>query len=59
MPDDPRKSQEHRPSLVNMSVNSSRRSGQDETGKGSPARDTSRRNSTDSAKVPNQQIPRK
>src|SRR4051794_28577957 len=48
---------ESSPNLANRSVNSSRRSGQDETGTGNPAHDANERESAESAKVPDQQIP--
>jgi hypothetical protein len=43
--------------LENLSVNSSRRSGVEEDGTGNPARQDGKRNPTESAKVPDQQIP--
>jgi hypothetical protein len=43
--------------LENLSVNSSRRSGVQEDGTGNPARGSGRRDTTESAKVPDQQIP--
>jgi hypothetical protein len=43
--------------LANASLNSSRRSGTDESGKGNTAHPGGQRDSTASAKVPDQQIP--
>jgi hypothetical protein len=44
-------------SLVNMSVNSGRRSGEDEAGTGNPAHSSGKHDSIESTKVPDQQIP--
>ncbi len=43
--------------LENLSVNSSRRSGVKEGGTGNPAHEHGKLNATESAKVPDQQIP--
>jgi hypothetical protein len=43
--------------LANLSVNSSRRSGVDEDGTGNPAHESGKHGSSESAKVPDQQIP--
>ena len=43
--------------LANMSVNSSRRSGVDEGGTGNPAHSGENHDSSESTKVPDQQIP--
>jgi hypothetical protein len=43
--------------LENLSVNSSRRSGAEEEGTGNPAHKDGKRDPTESAKVPDQQIP--
>jgi hypothetical protein len=43
--------------LENLSVNSSRRSGVQGDGTGNPAHQHGKHNSTESAKVPDQQIP--
>ena len=43
--------------LANMSVNSSRRSGVDEDGTGNPAHPGGKHDSSESTKVPDQQIP--
>ncbi|KFG69688.1 hypothetical protein [Microvirga sp. BSC39] len=43
--------------LENMSVNSSRRSGVQEDGTGNPAHKDEKHDPTESAKVPDQQIP--
>ena len=43
--------------LANMSVNSSRRSGVDEDGTGNPAHHSGKHDSSESTKVPDQQIP--
>ena len=43
--------------LANMSVNSSRRSGTHEDGTGNPARPDGKHDSSESTKVPDQQIP--
>ena len=43
--------------LANMSVNSSRRSGVDEGGTGNPAHNSGKHDSSESTKVPDQQIP--
>ncbi len=43
--------------LANMSVNSSRRSGTDEDGTGNPAHGGEKHDSSESTKVPDQQIP--
>ena len=43
--------------LANMSVNSSRRSGVDEGGTGNPAHKSGKHDSSESTKVPDQQIP--
>lgn len=43
--------------LENLSVNSSRRSGVKEDGTGNPAHQDGKHNPTESAKVPDQQIP--
>ena len=43
--------------LANMSVNSSRRSGVDEGGTGNPAHQSGKHDSSESTKVPDQQIP--
>jgi hypothetical protein len=43
--------------LENLSVNSSRRSGVSEDGNGNPAHQTREHDATESAKVPDQQIP--
>jgi hypothetical protein len=45
------------PGLENLSVNSSRRSGVKEDGTGNPAHQDGKHNPTESAKVPDQQIP--
>jgi hypothetical protein len=45
--------------LENMSVNSSRRSGQKQDGTGNPARQEAKADSTESTRVPDQQIPRR
>jgi hypothetical protein len=45
--------------LENMSVNSSRRSGQKQDGTGNPARRDGKADSTESTRVPDQQIPRR
>jgi hypothetical protein len=45
--------------LDNLSVNSSRRSGQRQDGTGNPARRKAKPDSTESARVPDQQIPRR
>lgn len=58
MADETRKqAQDGGPSLANASLNSSRRSGTDETGTGNPARDSDRRDTTEATKVPDQQVP--
>lgn len=43
--------------LENLSVNSSRRSGGKEDGTGNPSRQNGKHDPTESAKVPDQQIP--
>ncbi len=43
--------------LANMSVNSNRRSGVDEGGTGNPAHRSGKHDSSESTKVPDQQIP--
>jgi hypothetical protein len=43
--------------LANMSINSSRRSGVDEGGTGNPAHASGKHDSSESTKVPDQQIP--
>ena len=43
--------------LANRSVNSSRRSGTDEDGTGNPAHEGGKHDSSESIKVPDQQIP--
>ncbi len=43
--------------LANMSLNSSRRSGIDEDGTGNPAHSSGKHDSTESTKIPDQQIP--
>jgi hypothetical protein len=43
--------------MENLSVSSSRRSGVPEDGTGNPARGSGQHDSTESAKVPDQQIP--
>jgi hypothetical protein len=43
--------------LENLSVNSSRRSGVKEDGTGNPAHENGKHDPTESAKVPDQQIP--
>ena len=43
--------------LANMSLNSSRRSGTDEDGSGNPAHPGGKHDSSESTKVPDQQIP--
>jgi hypothetical protein len=43
--------------LANMSINSSRRSGVDEDGTGNPAHRSGQHDSSESTKVPDQQIP--
>jgi hypothetical protein len=43
--------------LANRSVNSSRRSGTDEDGTGNPAHEGGKHDSSESTKVPDQQIP--
>jgi hypothetical protein len=45
--------------LENMSVNSSRRSGRKQDGTENPARRDSKPDSTESTRVPDQQIPRR
>ena len=44
--------------LANMSVNRSHRSGVDEGGTGSPAHRSGKHDSSESTKVPDQQVPR-
>jgi hypothetical protein len=44
--------------LENLSVNSSRRSGEKEDGTGNPAREDKKRDSTESTKVPDEQMPK-
>ena len=46
------------PSLANASLNSSLRSGTEENGTGNPARESKERDSTESTKVPDEQIPK-
>jgi hypothetical protein len=59
MVDQKRKAREaESPSLANASLNSSRRSGTQETGFEKPARASKERDSTDSTKVPDEQIPK-
>jgi hypothetical protein len=43
--------------LANVSVNSSRRSGVEEDGTGNPTHESGKHGSTESIKVPDQQIP--
>ena len=43
--------------LTNVSVNSSRRSGRDDDGTGSPTHPARKHDSSESTKVPDQQIP--
>jgi hypothetical protein len=43
--------------LANLSINSSRRSGVGENGTGNPAHQSGKHDSTESAKVPDQQTP--
>ncbi len=45
--------------LENLSVNSARRSGTREDGTGNPARKDKERNSIESTRVPDQQVPSK
>ena len=59
MPDDKRvKGEAERKGLANSSLNSSRRSGTREDGIGNPVRKGGERDSTESAKVPDQQTPK-
>jgi len=43
--------------MANLSVNSSRRSGDREDGMGNPAHQSGKRDTSESAKVPDQQMP--
>jgi hypothetical protein len=51
------KQSDHDTGLENLSVNSSRRSGAEEEGTGNPAHKDGKHDPTESAKVPDQQIP--